>query len=415
MELNDWTEFKWIWENNGYREPEVGPNSERLEIKDALSTTHAPLLFPKVVNRIIKEAGEPILVGTSLLDEVRYKYGQVISFPAIGALSAADIPEGGEYPEVSLDMGGGTVTASIGKVGLAVKLTEEMQRYSQYDVMSMHLRALGRAMARHKEKKIFNFIRAMGVTVFDNLNPARSFLGVTHGRNMHGVANGSVIVDDIFDCWGQIVTQGYTPNTLLMHPLTWVMFVKDPTLRAFAMQNGGGVFLATWNGNPAGRAPWGDKVGVSGGQNITPSTTPDGQNAPHSQTGSTLLSYPQNITSAPKLPSYMNIPLLIVVSPFVFFDARRRLTDIYMFDRSELGALVVDEPLNTGKWEDPARDLLKVKARERYGVVMYAEGQACGVMRNVFVRPNEVVLPAQATLEVSSQIQPINPSTPISI
>ncbi|MHA2064043.1 MAG: phage major capsid protein [Candidatus Thorarchaeota archaeon] len=413
MDLKDWTEFKWIWENNGYTEPDAG--GERFDINDALSTSHAGLLFPKVVNRIIKEAGEPLLVGTSLLTEIRYKYGQMISFPAVGALAAADIGDGGEYPEVSLDMGGGTVTASVGKVGLAVKLTEEMIRYSQYDVMSMHLRAMGRAMGRHKEKKIFNFIRAMGVTVFDNLNPGRSLYGVTHGRNMHGVANGSVVVDDIFDCWGQIVTQGYTPNTLIMHPLTWVMFVKDPVLRAFALQNGGGVFFASWTGNPAGKAPWGDKLGVAGGQTITPGTTPDGTNAPHGQTASNLLNFPQNISSAPRLPSYFNIPLLIIVTPFVFFDARRRLTDIYMLDRAELGALIVDEQLNTGRWEDPARDILKVKVRERYGVAVFAEGQAIGVMRNVFVRPNEVVLPAQATIEVSSQIQPIDPSVPISV
>jgi len=419
MELKDWTEFKWIWENNGYVEPDDGSkkqkNREYLTIDDALSTSHAPLLFPKVVNRIIKEAGEPLLVGTSLLTPIRFKYGQTISFPAVGALSAFDIPEGGEYPEVTLDMGGGTVTASVGKVGMAVKMTEEMLRYSQYDVMSMHLTAVGRAMARHKEKKIFGFIRAMGVTVFDNLNPSRSLLGVTHGRNLQGVANGSLVVDDIFDCWGQIVTQGYTPNTLLMHPLTWVMFVKDPVLRAFALQNGGGVFFASWTGNPAGKAPWGDKLGVAGGQTITPSTTPDGSSAPHSSAGSQLLAYPQTISSAPRLPSYFNIPLLIIVSPFVFFDARRKITDIYMFDRSELGALIIDEELNTGSWEDPARDILKVKAKERYGVAIFSEGQAIGVMRNIMVRPNEIVLPAQTTIEVSSTLSSIDPSVPINL
>lgn len=411
-QINDWTEFKWIWENNGECPDGSG---EKVVINDALSTTHAGLLFPKVVNRIIKEAGEPLLVGTSLLTRIGYKYGQTISFPAVGALAAADIPEGGEYPEVSLDMGGGTVTASVGKVGVAVKLTEEMIRYSQYDVMSMHLRAVGRGMARHKEKKIFNFIRAMGVTAFDNLNPTRSLFGVTHGRNMQGTANGSLVVDDIFDGWGQVVTQGFTPNTLLLHPLAWTMFVKDPVLRAFALQNGGGVFFASWTGNPAGKAPWGDQLGTSGGQNITPGQTGAGNVAPHSQTVSGLLSYPQNLTSAPQLPSYFNVPLLIIVSPFVFFDARRRITDIYLFDRNELGALIVDEDLNTGTWEDPARDLLKLKARERYGVAIFSEGQAICTFRNVFVRPNEIVLPAQATIEVSSKIMPVDPSTPITV
>ena len=409
-QIQDWREFKWIWENNGTVPGTDGEKiDEKIRIKDAVSTSNAPLLFPKVVNQIVREAAEPILVGANLLTRVQYKYGQNITFPAMGALTAADIAEGQEYPEQQLSMGGGMITANIGKVGLAVKFSEEMLARSQFDVMGMHLRAAGRALARHKEEKIFNYIRAMGVTVFDNLNPTDSLFGVTHGRNLRGQPNGSVIVDDIFDCWGQIVTQGYTPNTLLMHPLTWVMWVKDPVLRAFALQNGGGVFFASWTGNPAGRAPWGQ------GQNITPGQTPDGQSAPHSSTATTLLSYPQNINSGPQLPSYANIPLVIIVSPFVRFDARRKLTDIYMFDRNELGILWVEEDVNSGEWSDPARDLMKVKMREKYAISILAEGLAIGVMRNVFVRPNEVVLPAQATIEVSSALTSIDAGTAISI
>ncbi len=407
-QIQDWREFKWIWENNG-QVPNSDSENEKLTVRDAVSTTNAPLLFPKVVNQIVREAGEPVLVGTNLLTRIQYKYGQNITFPAMGAMTAADIAEGQEYPEQSLSMGGGMLTANIGKVGLAVKFSEEMLARSQFDVMGMHLRAAGRALARHKEEKIFNYIRASGVTVFDNLIPTQSLFGVTHGRNLRGQPNGSVVVDDIFDCWGQIVTQGYTPNTLLMHPLTWVMWVKDPVLRAFAMQNGGGVFFASWTGNPAGKAPWGQ------GQNITPGQTPDGTTAPHSSTATSTPSYPQNINSAPVLPSYANVPLAIIVSPFVWFDARRRLTDIYMFDRNELGILWVEEDVNSGEWTDPARDLLKVKMREKYAISILAEGLSTGVMRNVFVRPNEIVLPAQATIEVSSALSTIDAGTAISL
>lgn len=409
-QIQDWREFKWIWENNGVL-PGADSNKEeeRFKISDAISTTNAPLLFPKVVNQIIREAAEPVLVGTNLLTRIQYKYGQNITFPAVGAMTAADVAETQEYPEQQLSMGGGMITANIGKVGLAVKFSEEMIARSQFDIMGMHLRAAGRALARHKEEKIFKYIRGMGVTVFDNLNPTSSLFGVTHGRNLRGQPNGSLVVDDIFDCWGQIVTQGYMPNTLLMHPLTWVMWVKDPVLRAFALQNGGGVFFASWTGNPAGKAPWGQ------GQNITPGQTPDGNSVPHSSTASNLLSYPQNINSAPVLPGYANIPLAIIVSPFVRFDARRRLTDVYLFDRNELGILWVEEDPNTGEWTDPARDLIKVKVREKYAISIAAEGQQTAVMRNVFVRPNEIVLPAQAHVEVSSALTTIDPATAISI
>ena len=402
IELKDVAEFEWMWKNNG-RLPD---GSGKMKLEDALASTTAPLLMPKVISNIVKEAQEPLLVGTSLLQRINYTYGQTITFPAVGALVAADIAEGQEYPERSLQMGGSTVTASIGKSGLAVKVTEEMVRYSQFDVIGMHLRAAGRALARHKEVKIFNLIRRMGVVVFDNVTPTSSLKGVTTGRNLAGSGNGSVTMDDIFDAYAQVVTQGFIPNTLLMHPLTWTMFVKDPTLRSFVQSNGGGTFFASWNGNAQGQNPWGSSsqggLGLASGQNIVPGGGP-------SSTASTALSgYPQTLTSSPVLPGYLNIPFRIIVSPLVPYDPRRKLTDIYMFDSSELGVLIVDEDVTTEEFDDPRVDIRKIKLRERYGLGILNEGQGIAVLKNVHVVPNEVVLPAQATLDVSGTLAPLS-------
>lgn len=418
VELKDTAELRWIFDHNGDGRP-FG-HSDKVELNDALSTTHAPLLFPKVISNIVKEAVEPLLVGASLLTRIQYSYGQQITFPAVGALVAADIAEGQEYPERSLQMGGATVTANIGKSGLAVKVTEEMVRYSQYDIIGMHLRAAGRALARHKEQKIFNFIRGMGVTVFDNLNPGSSMNGVCTGRSLQGYPNGSCTMDDVFDAYAQVLMQGFMPNTLLMHPLTWVMWVKDAQLRAFVQANGGGTFFASWTGNPSSRAPWDASgmggMGISGGQNIVPGQTSNGTASPSGLSASNLLSYPLDISSAPQLPNYLNVPLAIIVSPFVPFDPRRKLTDIYMFDRSELGVLAVDEDITTGEFDDPARDLRKLKLRERYGIGILNEGQAIAVIRNVHVVPNEIALPATANIDVSgSFLGPIPAGTALSL
>jgi len=400
FEIKDAKQFEYLWKNNGFL-----ADGKQVELKDALSVPNAPMLMPKVISNIVKEAQEPLLVGTSLLQRINYSYGQTITFPAVGAMVAADIAEGMEYPERSLQMGGSTVTASIGKSGVAVKVTEEMIRYSQFDVIGMHLRAAGRALARHKEVKIFDYIRAMGVTVFDNVSPAASLKGVTTGRDLSGAGNGSVTMDDIFDAYAQIITQGFFPNTLLMHPLTWTMFVKDATLRSFVLANGGGTFFATWTGNPAGRAPWDNSsqggLGMSAGQTITP-----GGNAAGAQP-SPLADYPQTLNSAPNLPGYMNIPFRIIVSPFVPYDPRRKLTDIYMFDSSELGVLIVDHDVMTDEFDDPRVDIRKIKLKERYGIGILNEGKAIAVFKNVHVVPNEIVLPAQASIDVSGAIAAI--------
>jgi hypothetical protein len=208
-------------------------------------------------------------------------------------------------------------------------------------------------------------------------------------------------------------------NTLLMHPLTWTMWVKDATLRSFVLANGGGTFFASWTGNPAGRAPWDNSgqggLGVASGQNLNPGQTATGGTAPSSLTPSTLLQYPQTINSAPVLPSYGPGPLRIIVSPFVAFDPRRKLTDVYMFDSNELGALIVDEDITTDEWDDPKVDIKKIKMRERYAIAILQEGQAIGCIKNVHVVPNEITLPAQSTIEVSSKLTKISPTQSIAL
>jgi hypothetical protein len=348
FKIEDIKKYEWMWRHNGQL-----PDGERMSLRDAISTMNAPMLLPKVIQNIVKEAAEPLLVGASLLNRINYHYGQTITIGATGALTAADIAEGMEYPEVSPSWATGAVTASIGKSGLAVKITEEMIKYSQYDIIGMMLRMAGRALARHKEQKIFNMISALGVDIFNNVTPATSLLGVTHGRGLNGNANGSVVMDDVFDAYAHILHQGFIPNTVLMHPLAWVIWIKDPVLRSFALASGGGTFFATHRGNPAGQAPWANSSqggqGAGVGQNIVP-----GENAA-SLDASDILEYPQTIDSRPEIPSYFPYPLTILVSPFVPFDPRRRLTDIYIFDRNELGLLIVDEDISTDEFKDPRR------------------------------------------------------------
>lgn len=395
------------------------PQGEPVEIKDALSTPNAPMFFPKVIEQVVREAAEPLLVGTSLLQRINYSgKGQTITFGATGALTAADIAEGQEYPIRQLQSGAGTVRAEIGKVGLAVQVTEEMIRYSQWDVIGLHLRAAGRALARHKEVKVFNHIRSHGVAVFDNVRPTQSLLGVTTGRDLDGAANGSLTMDDLFDAYAQVLMQGYMVDTLLVHPLTWVMFVKDPVLRSFVLANGGGTFFASWTGNPGARFWEGSSqsgLGMATGMTMNPGQTSTGGTPPAGLTPTPLLSYPQTLTSAPQIPNYFNVPMRIIVSPFVPFDPRRKLTDIYLFDSRELGALIVDEEIMTEEWDDPSVDIKKIKMRERYAIAILQEGQAIAKIMNVHVVPNEIVLPAQSTIQVSSSIGKISPTQKIAL
>jgi hypothetical protein len=60
-------------------------------------------------------------------------------------------------------------------------------------------------------------------------------------------------VDDIFDMYAAVLLNGFVPDTMLVHPMAWLMWVKDPILREFACDDlaGGGSFFANFTGNPA--------------------------------------------------------------------------------------------------------------------------------------------------------------------
>ena len=207
-------------------------------------------MFKRVITEVMREAIEPNLIGTSLLQRIDFDgYGVSISFGTLGATAglALDMAEGQEYPEFSVQHGSGSVTANIGKVGAAFKVTEETLRYSMWDVIGMHPRQVAKALARHKERKIFDMFHRLGVTIFDNRNPANSELGRTTGRDLTGSGNGSMTSDDFFDMYSKTLERGFTPNVVLCHPLAWAAFVKDPVMRAFTLQNGGGKW---YNGSP---------------------------------------------------------------------------------------------------------------------------------------------------------------------
>jgi hypothetical protein len=57
-------------------------------------------------------------------------------------------------------------------------------------------------------------------------------------------------------------------------------------------------------------------------------------------------------------------------------------------DSSQLGVLVVDEEVTTEQWNDPARDIMKVKLRERYGLGSVNNGQGSGLIKGVSLAPS---------------------------
>lgn len=370
-------------------------NGISMSFQDALALPNFPRVFKRIVTELIVDEVEPILVGARLLDRIQWTHSASANFHTFGALGNEDldIAEGQEYPEFSLTHGGGQVSANIGKSGLAIKVTEEMIKYSQWDVVAHHIRRGANALARHKERKIFNMLNASGVVVFDNANPAQSEIGRTSGRGLDGAGNGSFTADDMFEMYAYLLAAGFQPDTILCHPLAWATFAKDPVLREHALGNSG---LSNWfNTMPSAQ--------------LAP-TLPQAWKAANRLAGETPFNASPDERvgtqqSTFSLPSYFpGAGMRIIPTPHVPFNSEAKTTSIIMLDSRQTGALIVGEELNMDEWVDKSVDITKIKLRERYGLAVYNQGQGIAIAKNVSIEPNEIVLPPQATVSTLPKI-----------
>lgn len=417
FEIADSQEMAQIMLSGGYHpsQDRHDPSESPLNIRDAVASSDIGPLIPQAMVEIMVEAQDPMMTLTPLMDRVNWEVGtREFKMPAVGTFSVERIGEGEAYPEKRLQIGGSLSTATIDKWGIALAFTEEALSYSRWDLMGMHVREAGRAFVRRKETTVADFLRQLGQPIFDNRTPTMSRNGVTSGRDVNMNFNGTITLDDLFDMYAAVLHTGYTPDLLLMHPLTWLMFIKDPNLRAFAYQNGGGVIFGSWSGSAVNRfiRPDGTETTVARGSRF------GGQGSPVGGAGARNPDINKDfahggLSSAPQLPSMFPFPMRIVVSPFMHFDPTRKLTDIVMADSSVLGAIVVAEELTTDSWDDIKVDISYMKFRERYGLLIYEEGMGIAVAKNVKVDTNHWTHePARGTYDPTA-IPAYSATTPV--
>lgn len=374
-------------------------------LKDTVSVSHIRPLLTTSIQMILREPLEPMIQIVNLFDRIEAKglESRVIG-GVIGAVTADDVAEGSQYPEVSFQLGGGLQTAYIGKSGLQVSFTDEALRYSTWDLMSLNLRQMRNALIRHKEQKAVAFLKTYGTEYFNNLSPSTSIYGVTTGRGLDMAANGSVIMDDLFKTFTHMVEEGFTPDYMLMHPKMYMMWIQDPVLRDMMIAHGGGTWYQRWNGNPGPTDPWSNgAIGAAGpsmGNRMVPAGSPSGE------TPTGIVGREHGMTSTPTVPPYFPWLKQIVVSPFVPFDADTELSDVYFLSSGNVGLHLVDEDPITVEWKDEEKEITKLRIRERYGFHVSNEGMGIGVMKNIpFKRNYWDGTIAAHTLDVINEIE----------
>lgn len=383
--------FAEMWRNNG--KTADGDHvpwdsvAETLITKDLTTAGEVRSLLSTASEMIMKEPLEPILAITGLFTPVRAKgLTTQLIMGAIGAVEAGEYGESGTPPEVSFDIGGGMQVATVGKSGIQAAFTDEALRYSTWDLMGMHMRMLGAAMARHTEKRAIDYLRSLGNVIMDNSAPSESLLGTCSGRDITGAANGSLSMEDIMDLYNHAAETGYPPNVMIMHPALYFIWMRDPVLRHLFLNGNGGVFWAGYNGQVAPLPAWSNGAigarGLSFGFEAIPAGAQSGEEA----TPSTGMSNRAN--SSPIVPSYLGLPLDIIVSPLLPYDAATKSADIIFATRGMIGTRYIDEDIKKVEWRDPDREITKVRFMQRDSFAVILQGAGVQLIRNVVATHN---------------------------
>ena len=308
---------------------------KNVTVKEALTTADANILMPKVIQQVVTEAAEGQYLASQFFKRINLTEGRSMEFIHFGAIRAFEIGEGQEYPEQSLNLtkdGIGSVDVKVRKYGLKVSITDEMISDSQWDVIGLHLQAAGRAMARLKEENMFREFSRHGHVVFDGNLFSAGQEGYPTGRGFDGNYNGTLTGEDMLDMSLSIMSAGFTPTDIIMHPLCWSLFAKNEFLEN------------------AGKAAFGQ--GTNGQDPRQFSTT-------------------------------NSLGLTVQFSPFVPFDQANKKFDFYLIDRNNVGVLLVKDDISTEQFDDATRDIQSLKLKERYGVGILNGGLGIAVAKNI--------------------------------
>ena len=360
--------------------------------KDMVKASEITPLLQTAMEILIREPVEPNAVITPLFTRIQAQgLNTQILMGAMGAVYAGDVQELGTYPEVNFQMGGAVSTAYIGKSGIAASFTDEALRYSTFDIMAKNLELMGNALVRHKEQKAVSFLKQLGTSLYDNINPSHSIYGVTTGRGLSAntlVGNGTLSMDNLMRGMAHMAEEGFSATTLLMHPLFYYSFIQDPILRQMMLMHGGGSWFNAYTGAPGVLTPYNNgTMGAMGPTNGTKINNgrgigSSGQGSNGSEISS-VTARSQQATSAPNLPSYFPFNFQILVSPLCPYDPVSETGDIFLLSGGNIGYHLVDEEPTTVEWRDENTESVKVKIRERYGFAVAHEGQGVGVFKNV--------------------------------
>ena len=353
-------QIKYLTDLMSERSIEPRPFESRISISEALQAPDMSILFPKAVSNVLLKPKEPIMIGQTLLAKtVMAPNVRSLEMPVLGSVRAFDLADSQEFPEVQPSFAQRFQEIKTTRSGAMISVGEDVINDSMWDILGLMIESVGYAMLRHKEEKIFKTAVEEGHVVYDNsIDDPNAW---TSGKARDGVTpNFTAGFDEFFTMMGNLISFGYVPTDIVMHPMAWQVFATDPVLRANYMTQGQ-IGQSVWKNMPnfdqSQNMPW--QVAYQ----VTPFMKTEKKTLKAVASGGTALDV------SATLPSCLT-------------------TDVMVLDRQEALLILQKETMSMQDWPDYIRECRKIKVRERYGIGARNEGRAISLMKNIRVDRN---------------------------
>jgi len=399
----------------------VDENGDRqtYNIQDVLRKPDLVPLTQESISKVFIDEIEPdATIYNTLFTEVGVTRPGTFEFTAAGELNVGTVGEDGEYPETNFTfgVGGYRIQAQVQKYGLAVRIANEVLEENLVDIVGMWLRKARNAMVRNREKMSWDHILKYGIVEFNNAAPTSASLGnrgiqTTTGRGIDGVQNGSMSVNDMLELYTTAMIDGYTLDTIIMHPFAWQMFMVDPEMKEIIMSNNTVVSMRPPQGGLFNRmrvleGPNG--LGLTYGKgNGNPTMDPSNGKFFPDPFSRSMMAYGATMNIK---PSIWPTPLTIIVSPFVPIRqvGENYVTDLIFAQAGECGIVFrKDDPI-VDQFDLEMKEQTYIRMKESFGIGILNQGKSIRIAKNIVVSRNYVFQNANnVTLDPLTRYSPI--------
>lgn len=328
-------------------------NVPNISLKEAVHTADFRILFPRIVQDTLQLPREPIYIGQSLLARtINVEGARIMEFPTLGAVRAFELGDTQEPPEQDPSFSKNITEIRTRRFGLKLELSNDVIEESQWDVLALYTQAAGNALRRKKEELIFKEYQARAVNLFDNSSTDTTKW--TSGRDIGGkTKNGTFDHLDLLDMMAALGTNGYVPTDVVLHPLAWSIWAKDPILRYQLLHSGA---VGQSNLGQFGQDPASVSTYVPFGLNVVVSPFQD-------------IAYQTTLTTG-------------------ISSGAADYTTITVVDRNASILILQRTPMQMVQWENPVRDIQSLMFHERYGLSVLNGGRSAITATNIRIDLN---------------------------